>query len=242
VALPGYDNAGAATIVTQFYDASEGTLDAYDPSEVTGDRYDVQFTDNGGTLEVSIINRSTLEVVVPAQAYVSGDSYDFQGLRVTITDSGAGPQAGDSYVLEANKGLAANLAVNSDLTDDQRKIAAAKPEGAEPFAVGDNRNALAIADLRFETTTILARTGTLSDIFEFGLVSEAGSDAAEANTLYEYSQALYQQIENMRDSVAGVSLDEEMTNIIKFQHAYSAAARLISLADELLQTILDTRR
>jgi len=44
----------------------------------------------------------------------------------------------------------------------------------------------------------------------------------------------------MRDNTSGVSLDEEMANLIKFQHAYSAAAKLITTSDEMLRTLLNS--
>jgi flagellar hook-associated protein 1 FlgK len=47
------------------------------------------------------------------------------------------------------------------------------------------------------------------------------------------------QLENYRESISGVSLDEEMVNLIKFQSAYDASAKLISTADELIQTVLN---
>ena len=43
----------------------------------------------------------------------------------------------------------------------------------------------------------------------------------------------------MRESVAGVSLDEEMSNLIKFQHAFEAAARMISVIDQMLDTLIN---
>jgi flagellar hook-associated protein 1 FlgK len=49
---------------------------------------------------------------------------------------------------------------------------------------------------------------------------------------------LVQQILNARESVQGVSLDEEMTNLVKFQHAYDAAARVITAMDEALDTVI----
>jgi flagellar hook-associated protein 1 FlgK len=50
------------------------------------------------------------------------------------------------------------------------------------------------------------------------------------------------QVKEMRDSVSGVSLDEEMASLVKYQHAYTAAARLITMSDEMLQTLLDSVR
>jgi flagellar hook-associated protein 1 FlgK len=46
------------------------------------------------------------------------------------------------------------------------------------------------------------------------------------------------QLDNYRESISGVSLDEEMINLIKFQNAYAAAAKLVVTADELMQTVL----
>ncbi len=48
------------------------------------------------------------------------------------------------------------------------------------------------------------------------------------------------QLSELRDSVSGVSLDEEMANLIKYQQAYTAAAKLITMSDEMLQTLLQT--
>jgi flagellar hook-associated protein 1 FlgK len=47
------------------------------------------------------------------------------------------------------------------------------------------------------------------------------------------------QLENQRDTVSAVSLDEEMANLIKFQRAFDAAARMVNTADEMFQTILN---
>ena len=47
------------------------------------------------------------------------------------------------------------------------------------------------------------------------------------------------QLENYRESISGVSIDEEMLNLVKYQNAYQAAAKLISTADEMMQSVLN---
>ena len=53
-----------------------------------------------------------------------------------------------------------------------------------------------------------------------------------------FIELLVHQIENARESVQGVSLDEEMTNLIRYQHAYDAAARVITAMDQALETVI----
>jgi flagellar hook-associated protein 1 FlgK len=56
---------------------------------------------------------------------------------------------------------------------------------------------------------------------------------------YDYQSSMVAQLDNYRESISGVSLDEEMINLIKFQHAYDAAAKLITTVDELLNTVIN---
>jgi flagellar hook-associated protein 1 FlgK len=212
-----------------FSAAFEGGV--YDPDLVTGDNYDLSFS-TGGLDSLIITNRSTGQTVVYARL---GNTYTFDGLEINLTGN---HQAGDQFSLRANWNMAGNLRVDQAIIDDSNKIAAASLINAP----GDNSNALSMISLRHQNETILGQSGTLSEIYDAGLVGELGSEVAKATDLHQYNQALVQQISNRRDSVAGVSLDEEMTNIIQFQYAFSAAARLITLADEMLETVLNTRR
>ncbi|MCK4986805.1 MAG: flagellar hook-associated protein FlgK, partial [Desulfobacterales bacterium] len=59
-----------------------------------------------------------------------------------------------------------------------------------------------------------------------------------SDAYYKHQSDMMAQLENQRESVSGVSLDEEMINLIKFQNAYTAAAKLITTADEMMQTVL----
>ncbi|WP_017378992.1 flagellar hook-associated protein FlgK [Paenisporosarcina sp. TG-14] len=71
------------------------------------------------------------------------------------------------------------------------------------------------------------------------IVSQLGAESQSAIRNVTNHEAALQATENRRQSVTGVSLDEEMANLIKYQHSYNAAARLISTADQMLDTIIN---
>lgn len=121
---------------------------------------------------------------------------------------------------------------------------------------GDGKNALNLANianmlltnetqqLEGLTDTInlkdfsVIETGSLNFFYE-GIIGQLGVDAMQANRLTNNSQVLRDSVESNRQSVSTVSLDEEMTNLIQFQHAYNAAARQITVIDEMLDKIIN---
>ena len=129
---------------------------------------------------------------------------------------------------------AIDMAVNQDIVDDVNKIAAA---GSLVGVPGDNSNALEIANLQ-NGLTMNGNTATFDDYYN-SLVSDVGIEVRKAKVNFDHQSLIVTQLDNYRESVSGVSLDEEMVNLIKFQHAYNAAARLISIADELLDTVIN---
>ena len=102
---------------------------------------------------------------------------------------------------------------------------------------GDNRNAVAIAALQSQGT-MMGGKATFDDFYS-ALVGRVGNDVRHASANHDYEVAMVSQLENYRESVAGVSLDEEMINLVKYQHAYEAAARVINTVDEMLDTVLN---
>lgn len=123
--------------------------------------------------------------------------------------------------------------VNAALQADPQLIAAAQNAG-QP---GDNTNALALASL---ATAKTMNGGTTSFNEHYGfLVAGIGSDARRVDDAIANRTAYVGYLENQRQSVAGVSLDEEVANLIKFQHAYQAAARAMTAADQALDTIIN---
>ena len=61
----------------------------------------------------------------------------------------------------------------------------------------------------------------------------------QAQLNYESQVAIMSDLRGMRDSISGVNIDEELADIIKFQHGYNAAARFITVVDELLDTVIN---
>jgi flagellar hook-associated protein 1 FlgK len=94
---------------------------------------------------------------------------------------------------------------------------------------GRNDVALALAQLRGGSTERLYNA----------LVAEVGGEVQSILRTEANVQALVHAIEDRRQSVQGVSLDEEMTNLIRFQRGYEASARSMTTLDEMLDTLIN---
>ncbi len=129
---------------------------------------------------------------------------------------------------------AEHIQVNPAIVNDLDLIAAASTRAGVP---GDNSNAIAIANLQF-AKTMNSSSSTFDDYFQ-SLVGEVGSNVQNATAYYNHQSDMMVHMENRREALSGVSLDEEMINLVKFQNAYDAAAKLIATADELMQTVLN---
>jgi len=133
---------------------------------------------------------------------------------------------------------AAGIQVNSVIVNDTDKIAAASGFDTVPGdKPGDNSNAIAIANLQ-EALTMNGGGATFGSYYA-SLVSDVGHAVVQADSYHGHQSQMVTQLENYRESVSGVSIDEEMVNLIKFQNAYQAAAKLVSTADEMLQTVMN---
>ncbi|MCG8428524.1 MAG: flagellar hook-associated protein FlgK, partial [Chromatiales bacterium] len=112
--------------------------------------------------------------------------------------------------------------------------------------VGDNRNALAMAELQTQNT-MLGQTGGTTETATFQevygqMVSGIGSKTHKAEVSSESVNGLLERNVNALQSVSGVNLDEEAANLIKFQQAYQAAAQVISVASTLFDSLIAATR
>ncbi len=129
---------------------------------------------------------------------------------------------------------AANIAVNTDILNDPGLVAAASTAASAP---GDGSNALAIANLQ-NSLTLNGGTTTFSNYYS-ALTSQVGSDAQATDASYSSQSATVQACQNQVDSYSGVSVDEEETNLILYQNAYAAAAKVMTVLDEMMQDLLN---
>jgi flagellar hook-associated protein 1 FlgK len=129
---------------------------------------------------------------------------------------------------------ASDIAVNSAIVADVNKIAAAGPGGNIP---GDNSMAIAIAGLQHQQTM----NGNMATFNEFyqSLISDVGSSVQQSATYFTHHKEMASYLDGRREAVSGVNLDEEMVNLVKFQNAYEAAAKIISTVDEMLATVIN---
>ncbi len=128
-------------------------------------------------------------------------------------------------------GSARLMSVSAAIAADYSKIAAAG--AASP---GDNQNARAIANLS-DTPVLAGNTATLAQGWS-NLVYQVGIDSQNARQQSDTHTSIVNQINALIDSTSGVSLDEEATTMLKFQHAYTANARFFTVIDSALQTLL----
>ncbi|MCF6138757.1 flagellar hook-associated protein FlgK [Pseudalkalibacillus berkeleyi] len=155
------------------------------------------------------------------------------GLSSTSPNTNTGKKFFDE--LTSTQGAASQIKLHSDVTgaNGLNNIAASTDGNA-----GDGSNALALGEVKDETFTFSSGDSTLQSFYE-GIIGEMAVDAQQANRLMDNSNTLKQSVEERRQSVSGVSLDEEMTKMMQFQHAYNAAARNITSIDEMLDRIIN---
>ncbi len=99
---------------------------------------------------------------------------------------------------------------------------------------GDNTNANTIANLANGNKF----AGTTPTDFYMSLVSNIGVDASSANTNQQYHSSLLSELNQQQQQVSGVSMDEEASNLVIYQKSYEAAAQLITVANQMLATLL----
>jgi len=127
---------------------------------------------------------------------------------------------------------AATISLNAAGITGTNKIAAS----GSALLLGDNSNALALAQL--QNKNVMSGNTTTFGSYYNGLVSTVGLDVQSAKNTEAQDIAFTKQLTTLRESNSGVSLDEELTNLIKYQRSYQASAKLITTATDMMDTVI----
>ena len=129
------------------------------------------------------------------------------------------------------------IEVNRALVNDPLAVAAGFGENGRPALPGDGRAALAVAALR-NTPVMIGNLTSFSEFFA-DVVADVGLRGEIAGRSAETERLIMKELEDMRASISGVNIDEELAEMIKFQHGYNAAARFVSEVNTMLDTIIN---
>ena len=167
----------------------------------------------------------------------AANAFDFAQPNAVNALAGAGTGNGAQYAVSPVHNPSAYIAVNPAIVSDVLSVASSFPAGSGYGENGDSSAATEIASIR-NSQVMIGRYRTLDDYFAES-VTNVGlkGEQAEINLLSQ--QTVMADLRTLRDSISGVNIDEELADIIKFQHGYNASARFITVIDELLDTVIN---
>jgi len=220
------DNTGTAVV----------SMTNASPTTVSVDEFEIAFT---GTTPLGVgsftLNNLTTNASSGTFTFTTGSTFNIKdGFAVTISGAAV---SGDKVTFSVSEDAASGMAVSSTITANTRKIAAGTTTN------GDGANALLMADLQntlsFNSVT-WSGSGSGSYTFDEyynAVVSTIGIESFSAQATLRQQEGIMLQLNSRRESISGVSIDEEMIKMIKFQQAYNASARMISVVDEMLDAL-----
>jgi flagellar hook-associated protein 1 FlgK len=223
---PANDTKGEGA-VDIFYLSSERAIPYAITNQIVGGKL-------GGLLEVRDKLINDLHANVDQMAVTLGDSVN--GLHRQGFDA-YNNKAGDFFIFqEGGEHYAADMHVAENVKEDVGRIAS----GLVPNSPADNRVSTKIGQLQY---TSLMDDGRFSlDDFYNSMVGQVGIQSKRTQTAQAAQSDIVKQLGNIRESISGVSLDEETTKLIEYQKAFDASARLIRTADEMFDTVLNLKR
>ena len=221
------DNTGTAVV----------SMTNASPTTISVDEFEIVFTGSNefGNSNAFTLNNLTTNASSGTFTFTTGSTFNIKdGFAVTISGAAV---SGDKVTFSVSEDSASGMAVSSTITANTRKIAAGTTTN------GDGANALLMADLQntlsFNSVT-WSGSGSGSYTFDEyynAVVSTIGIESFSAQSTLRQQEGIMLQLNSRRESISGVSIDEEMIKMIKFQQAYNASARMISVVDEMLDTL-----
>ncbi len=218
--LANVNNTGTASI----------SITNASPTTTSVDKFQIQFTGSGSFT----LNNLTTGLASGTFTFTNGTPVTLAGgLSVTFSGSAV---SGDTISFSVSENASRTAAVSSTIKNNLQKIAAGKTLS------GDGQNALELSNLQnrltFNGTSLQSGSGsfTFSDFYN-SIVTTVAVDSSAARLSADQQEGIRLQLTARRESAAGVSIDEEMVNLIKFQQAFNASARIITTVEEMLNTL-----
>lgn len=131
----------------------------------------------------------------------------------------------------------AYIEINPQIKNDIQSVAAAFPNTQGYASSSDGRAAVEMAAIR-NTKIMIGSERTFDDYFA-DTVTNVGLKGEQAENQFTSYTKIMNDLRDLRDSISGVNIDEELADIIKFQHGYNVAAKFVSVQDELLNTLIN---
>jgi flagellar hook-associated protein 1 FlgK len=241
--------SGTITSTNLVSDAGTALGAAGLPFAITPGTFDVVVYDAAGnatTNTVTVTDATTLEslaadlnAIPDFSAAVAADGQTLElGAASSFTFSFSNDTSGALVALGIN-GLftghdASTIGVNPALDADPSLLTSGF--SLDVLETGDNAAALAMADVR-NMLVLENDSATINDYYESTIVEVGVFSRANQDTL-DVERAFVEDFRSRREEVSGVSLDEEVTNILQFQRAFEASARVITTVDRMLETLL----
>ncbi len=176
---------------------------------------------NPGQFTVTTDNSNRISIVSNSSDYTFGFGRDTSGVLATL--------GLNNYFSGYDAG---SISVNSLIEKNPQLIAASKT-----FEVGDNSNCVDLLKMR-DTNILNNDTATVDDFYQ-GIVGRLGVEFSQRKSLLETQEDILMRTKNQREDLSGVNIDEELTKMIQFQRSFQSAAKFITMADDMYNTLIN---
>jgi len=197
----------------------------YNSKPYNGEEVSTDFSDN------SIAQlRMSLNALV-SNLFNSVNALHESGMK-TINNS---TEPGEAFFVKINNDnpmILGNIKLNDNLSNLNNIVS------SKDGKTGNNEIALKIANLRYESMVKNSNGVQSMDDYYQSIILGIGAAGSDASTIYKNQLKVVQSTDDARQSIMSVSLDEEMTSMLKYRHAYNASARTLNVIDDMLETII----
>jgi len=227
---------GSLSVITENNVNNNGTAKLTatngNPSTISNDNFELTIT-SSNTFNLKNL---TTGAASGTFSFIAGSKFNVGGGFAASISSGA--VVGDKFKISISENASQNFSISSDVVPNSKRIAAGLTSSS------DGGNALSLLGLQsklsFNSVTHVAEGSGAFTFNEFysSMVSDLGIQSFSTQATVEQQEGILLQLNTRRESKSGVSIDEEFINMVKFQQAYNASARLIGVVDELLDAVI----